>query len=156
MPFSSQAITELSAQQTDTAWLVLIELSHPDLPAPIRVTSDAVQTISNGDVYSPFPFDLTLPDDSEGRAPQANLVFDNISQEIIAALRALITPPILTIRIVRASDPNYVEREWVGLEWHSSQYDISTVTGILTIDDLAKEEFPFITFDSARFPGLFS
>jgi len=156
MPLSAAAVAEVSAQGCGTAWMVLLVLDHADLPAPIRVTSDAVLTISNGETYSPFPFQVTLPDDTEGRAPQAQIILDNTSQEIVAALRALTSPPTLTIRVVRASAPDVVEREWVGLEWTSSQYDISTITGTLSVDDLAKEEFPPITFDSARFSGLFS
>lgn len=156
MPLSAAAVAEASAQETGTAWLALLVLDHADLPAPIRVTSDAVATISGGQTYSPFPFQVTLPDDTEGRAPQAQITIDNTSKEIIAALRALTSPPTLTIRVVRASAPDVVEREWVGLEWSSSQYDIATITGTLTVDDLAREEFPPITFDATRFPGLFS
>ena len=136
-----------------TAWLVLLTLEHPELDAPIRVTSDAVATTSNGHTFQPFPFEVTLPDDVEGRAPQAQLRIDNTSQEIIALLRGLTTPPSLTIQIVRSATPDVVEREWSGLEWRSSQYDIGAITGTLTIEDMALEEFPYITFDG-RFKGL--
>ena len=117
------------------------------------MTSDGVPTISNGETFQPFPFEMTLPDDVEGRAPQAQLRIDNTSQEIIAILRGLITPPSLTIQIVRSADPDVVEREWVGLEWRASTYDVGAITGTLTVDDLATEEFPYVTFDG-RFRAL--
>lgn len=153
MTISETGLSELSAQETGTAWLVLLTLTHPDLDQPIRVTSDGVATISNGQLFDPFPFQVTLPDDVEGRAPQARLLIDNTSQEIIALLRGLVTPPALTIQIVRSVSPDYVEREWAGLEWRSSSYDVGAITGTLGIDDLALEEFPYITFDG-RFRGL--
>lgn len=153
MTISADGVSELAAQETGTAWLVLLTISHPDMPTPIRVTSDGVETISNGYVFSPFPFEVTLPDDVEGRTPQAHLRIDNTSQEIIAALRGLVTPPAMTIQIVRSIDPNHVEREWIGLEWRTSTYDVGAVVGSLTVDDLAMEEFPYITFDG-RFRGL--
>jgi hypothetical protein len=150
---SAAGTAELAAQECATAWLVLLTLEHPGLDQPIRVTSDAVATTSNGHTFQPFPFEVTLPDDVEGRAPQAQLRIDNTSQEIIALLRGLTTPPSLTIQIVRSATPDVIEREWSGLEWRSSQYDIGAISGTLTIEDMALEEFPYITFDG-RFKGL--
>jgi len=151
--FSADGIGELSAQETGTAWLVLLILDHPELDQPLRFTSDAVATVCLADRYDPFPFEMTLPEDVEGRAPRAQLRIDNTSQEIVALLRGLTTPPSLTIRIVRSADPDFVEREWSGLEWSSSQYDIGAITGTLSVDDMAMEEFPYVTFDG-RFKGL--
>jgi hypothetical protein len=153
MTLSFAAQQELAAQETGTAWLVLITLDHPDLDTPIRVTSDSIETISNGNVFAPFPFEVTLPDDVEGRTPQAQLKIDNTSQEVIALLRGLASPPSVTLQIVRSADPNVVEREWTGIEWRASTYDLGTITGTLTVDDLATEEFPYVTFDG-RFKGL--
>ena len=153
MTISTAGTAELAAQECGTAWLVLLTLAHLQLDVPVRVTSDAVATTSNGHTFQPFPFEVTLPDDVEGRAPQAQLRIDNTSQEIIALLRGLTTPPSLTIQIVRSATPDVVEREWSGLEWRSSQYDIGAITGMLTVDDLALEEFPYVTFDG-RFKGL--
>lgn len=148
------AVAELSAESTDTAWLVLLKIDHPDLQGqPILVTNDAVPTISNGLVFSPFPFSAILPDDVEGRPPQAQLQIDNTTQEIIAVLRGLITPPTLTIQIVRSINPDIVEYEWVGLEWSASSYDKNTITGTLSMIDLTEEEFPYVTYDS-RWRGL--
>lgn len=153
MTISAAGTAELAAQECATAWLVLLTLDHSDLVESIRVTSDGVTTYSNGYAYSPFPFEVTLPDDAEGRAPQAQLRIDNTSQEVVAVLRGLTSPASLTIQIVRSAAPNVVEREWSGLEWRASQYDVGAITGTLTVDDLALEEFPYITFDG-RFKGL--
>ena len=153
MTISAAGLDELAAQETGTAWLVLLTLDHPDLDRPIRVTSDGVATTSNGEVFESFPFEVTLPDDVEGRAPQARLRIDNTSQEIIALLRGLVTPPSLAIQIVRSTNPDVVEREWAGLEWRASSWDIGAITGTLAVDDLATEEFPYVTFDG-RFKGL--
>ena len=58
---SSAAQAAVFAAQTGEAFLVLLELNHADLATPIRVTSDAVATVSNGDTYTPFPFFISLP-----------------------------------------------------------------------------------------------
>lgn len=147
------ATGEMSRESTDTAWLVLLTLDHEDLTDSIRVTSDAVSTASGGDVYSPFPFEVILPDDVEGVPPQAQLRIDNTTQEIISALRGLTSPPRLTIKIVRSINPDIVDYSWTGLEWSASSYDKSIITGTLTFNDLSREEFPYTTFDT-RWSGL--
>lgn len=154
MTLTPTAVAELSAQETGTAWLVLLTISHPDMPVPLRMTSDHVPTTSGGQVYTPYPFEVSPPDDVEGRAPMATLRVDNTSQQVIAVLRGLEKPPSVTIQIVRASDPNVVEVIYDGLELRGENYDIGAITGKLTVDDWATEEFPYVTFDK-RFIGLF-
>ena len=153
MTITAAGVTELAAQECATAWLVLLTISHPSLPTPLRFTSDGVTTISNSQTYQSFPFEITLPDDVEGRAPMAQLRVDNTSQEVIALLRGLTSPPTVTMQIVRSAAPNVVERQWVGLEWRASTHDVGFITGQLTVDDIATEEFPYITFDG-RFRAL--
>lgn len=153
MTLSATAQAELAAPETATAWLVLLTIAHAGLDQPIRLTSDGVATVSNGQVFEPCPFEATLPDDVEGRAPQAQLTIDNTSQTLIALLRGLTSPPALTLQIVRATDADTIEREWSGLEWRASTYDVGVITGQLGVEDLATEEFPYLTFDG-RFRGL--
>ena len=59
---------------------------------------------------------------------------------------------VLLERDVLALFPLF-EREWAGLEWRASSWDIGAITGTLAVDDLATEEFPYVTFDG-RFKGL--
>ena len=103
---SPTGVAELSAQECrrPPGWCCSPS-THPELDQPIRVTSDGVETMSNGNVFAPLPFEVTLPDDVEGRTPQAQLRIDNTSQEIVAILRGLATPPVLTIQIVRCEQP---------------------------------------------------
>lgn len=150
---SAPAAAELAAEHCASAWLVLVTLEHPGLAAPLRLTSDAVETVSQGFIFSPMSFAITLPDDVEARAPRAQLRIDNTSQEIIAALRGLIDPLAVTLQIVRAGDPDVIERQWAGLEWRATRYDLAFVSGGLGVEDMAAEEFPYETFDG-RFAGL--
>lgn len=153
MTITATAVAELAAQDCATGWIVLLTLSHPNMAPPLCFSSNSVDTLSNGVLYHAFPFEITLPDDVEGRTPQAQLRIDNTSQEVIAVLRGLTSPPSLDIQIVRASAPDVIERRWSGLEWRASTYDVGFINGTLTVDDLAQEEFPYITFDG-RFRAL--
>jgi uncharacterized protein DUF1833 len=153
MSLTPDAVAELAAQDTSTAWLILVTITSDGGDQEIRITSDAVETLSQGFVFSPFPFEVTLPDDVEGRTPQAQLRVDNTDQQIISILRSLRSPARVTIQIVRSADPDIIEREWRNIEWGASDYDVGTITGTLTVGDLATEEFPYVTFDG-RFRGL--
>ena len=104
MTLTDTATRELAAQDCGTPWLVLLEIGHPQLPAPLRLTSDAVATLSNGASYEPFPFEVTLPDDAEGRAPRAQIRIDNTSQEIVMSIsHRRRSPPATSSRRSRRS-----------------------------------------------------
>ena len=61
------AAEDLAAEHVGGAWLVLVTIDHEDLPAPFRLTSDGVDTISQGYIFSALPFEVVLPDDAEAR-----------------------------------------------------------------------------------------
>jgi len=145
----------LYADATDEVFLILLTLSHDDLEAPIRVTSDAVETVSRGDTFVPFPFDLQLPDDQEGKAPKAKLVIDNVDRSIVRAIRSLSTAPTALIEIVRAAAPDTVEATFEDFRLINVTYDAKRVEGVLSIEDFVAEPYPAATFSPGFFPGMF-
>ncbi len=68
---SANARRAVYAAQTGEVFVVLLVLDHPDLAVPLRFCSDAVNVISGGSTYIPFPFDITIPDESD--APPARV-----------------------------------------------------------------------------------
>ena len=152
---SSAARAALYAEQTDEAFLVLLTLEHASMDEPIRVSSDAVATVSRGDSFVAYPFDLQLPDDADGRPPRARLTIDNVDRTIVLALRQLDSPPRLTIEIVRAADPDTVEASFAELQLLNVSYDAQTVTGELGIEDISAEPYPAHDFVPSLAPGLF-
>lgn len=153
MPLSSNALGDLVAQETGEAWLTLLSISHESMPEPLRFTSDTVDTLHAGNAYVPFPFSLSLPDNAEGRVPQARLTIDNTTTQIIAVMRVATTPPLVTIRIVRASDPDVVEKEYADIRMVGAQYDVQAITCRLEPAPLEAERVPFMRFDR-QFKGL--
>lgn len=152
---STTAKAALFAPETGEAFLILLTLSHPDLAVPIRVSSDAVNTISRGDLFIAYPFDLTLPDDEEQRPPRARLVIDNVDRQIVATIRTLQSAPTLLIEIIRASDPNTVEAKFSDFKLFDITYDSQVITADLTLEDFTAEPYPAATFSPSLFPGLF-
>lgn len=147
--------TALNASGTGEVFLILLTLSHPQLPEPIRVTSDAVATVSREQVFSPFPFDLTLPDDAEGAAPAARLSIDNIDRRVVMAVRSLQSAAYVLIEIVRAAAPDVIEAKFEDFRLTDISYDSQVVAGNLTLEDFVSEPFPAAIFSPGLFPGLF-
>ena len=145
----------LFAPQSGDAFIVLLTFAHGDLAAPLRVCSNDQDVISRGDLFVAYPFDLTLPDDSEVRAPRARLVIDNVDRQIVATLRALASSPVLTLEVVRAAEPDVVEAVFHDFRLRNVRYDSQVVEADLTIEDFTAEPFPAGSFTPSQFPGIF-
>jgi hypothetical protein len=142
-------------QEAGEAFIILLELSNPGLSQPIRVSSDSVDTTHNGNTYVAFPFDIALPDDTDEGPPTTRLTIDNVSREIVQAVRSVSTAVDVDIKIVLGSDPDKVEAEFPDFQLRDVRYNVLTVEGQLNIESFAQEPFPAGKFDPARFPGLF-
>ena len=153
---STAALNAAMAQETGEAYLVLLTVSHADLAAPIRASSDGVDTISRGETFTAFPFDITLPEDSETGPPRAQITIDNVSREIVTAVRLISSPADILIEIVLGSAPDTVEVSFEGFEVRNVGWTALTVTADLTVESWIGEPYPHQRFTPAGFPGLFS
>lgn len=152
---SSRALRSALAQETGEVWLVLITLRHPAIDPPIRVTSDAVATVSRSETFQPYPFELTLADDDGEHPGTVRLSIDNVAREIVFALRSIDSAPTVTIEVVLASQPDAIEASWEEYSLVNVEYDALKVSGEISQEPILSERYPAGSFDPARFPGLF-
>jgi hypothetical protein len=153
---SATAKRAIFAGQTGEVFVCLLTLSHPSLDVPIRVCNDAVSVTSNAVEFIPYPFQLVLPDEDDGVAPQVTLEIDNVDRQIVAAVRRANGEPIsVELSIVLASQPDIVEAGPFSFKLRSVNYDKSVVSGTLQFEDLLNEPMPGDTMTPSRFPGLF-
>lgn len=151
-------------QETSEAFIILIKIEHDDLAEDILISSDPTETLttgvkgttSNSLEYVQLPFQLTLQEQTENLLARAKLTIDNIDRSIITAIRtATNNPPIVTISIVLASDPDTVEISIPNLRLNNIKATASTVEGELQPQIIQGEQFPIDTFNQADFPGVF-
>lgn len=164
---SSGALRAMFAEDTGDYPILLITISHADWAAPIRVSSDPTARLSVSDaeiVYGTVsrltefifvPFQIALPSDSEDSAPRTRISMDNVSRELTAAVRALTSPPLVTMELVMASTPNVVEAAFPDFDLSDIDGDVMTISGTLSVDLLALEPFPSGMFTPGQFPGIF-
>lgn len=153
---SSTAVSSLFAQETDEVYIILLTISHEQLTPSIRVGSDVVNTISRGETFVSYPFEIQLPSDEEDAPPKAQLAIDNVSPEIAKNLRSITSPASFLIEVVRFSEPDVVEVSYDNFQLRNIKGDVLQITGELTIEDVTLEPYPYDTFTPANFRGLYA
>jgi hypothetical protein len=110
---------------------------------------------SQGEEFVALPFEISLPNEDEDTLPRARLTIDNVSREIIKAVRSINSPAQITIQVVLASDPDTVEAEITKFQLTNVTADALTVQGDLTTEQFDQEPYPAGRFTGAGFPGMF-
>lgn len=151
---STAALRSAFAENTDKVWLVLLTVTHADLPESIRVVRDYANITSNGNLFVAFPFEIELPDEDPDRPTQARLSIENVDRTIIRSLRAITSPCDVTIQLVLSDTPDTIEVEYVGMKLRNVQYDAGTITGELSFEDIMTEPVT-LEMTPQWFPGLF-
>lgn len=167
-----------TAQETDQTPAVLVTVTHPELPEPLRLSSDPSRrlsadpplygTTSRGQTFWHIPMSVILPDSQPQAAPRAQLQLDNIAVDrdlagIPGLARARVSdllrlsPRMATVllELVLSTTPDVVERRWPLLETVAATVEGPSVVLDFGRDNRAREPFPALTFSSFYFPGLF-
>lgn len=130
-------------------------------PARVVIATGLPSAASSGNQfakyqdYLPYPFEVSLPNDEAGGEQSVKLRIDNIDQTISSTLKALSTPPTVTIQIVLSDDPDTVEQETPELVWQATDIDQFTVQGTLIGPLILHTSYPMEDFTPSVFPGLF-
>lgn len=142
------------SRSTVEAFPLLLEISHPELLATVRLTNYGEDIISRGELYHDVPFEITLPDLARNEQGQMHLNLAAFAEQV----RGLVTSlggarPILKIMRVEADDFDTVVQEWPNLKilGGSGQGNRVSFTAASTI--LHDSKFPDDNFDS-RWPGV--
>lgn len=140
---------------TDEVVLALLNIDHTDLSEPLRLVLNTEEITSRGNVYLPFYFELTLPDDTAEKPQEARLRVDAVDQRMIAALLLITGAPTVSIEVVLATDPDTVELATVPLLWDEVKYTSVGLEGILRGPEVLLQDWPLDSFSPGNAPGLF-
>ena len=152
---SANAVTSINALESGNAWFYLIEITHPDLPAPYRFVNNTEDVSSMGHVWTRYAFRLTLAIDDGQTLPSAEVAFDNVDRELIEVIRGLASTPTINLYAVLSNAPGVVEMSLTDLQLMDISYDMLTISGRLVAGDLLNAPWPSDSYDSAQFPGIF-
>lgn len=81
--YSAEYKSTLAKVSGEEAPLILLQIDHPELSAPVRVVNDTENITSNGNLFIAFPFSCTLPDDFENQLPRARISISNVGRDLM-------------------------------------------------------------------------
>lgn len=153
---SAQALQALLAQDTPEVFIPLLAITHPDLPAPIKLAFNT-ETVHRADGdYLPYPFTINLPAQSDQGPPQVSITVDNTDLAVNDAIRNLKGPPQVTMMVVLASSPDTIEAGPFVYALQSAQADAQTIGGTLGFeDDIWAQATPSQSYQPGNSAGLF-
>lgn len=143
------------AQDTKEVVLMLLTIAHANMVTPIRVVNNLEAITSQGYTWAAFPFDVSLPIESDDQIPVMTLRIDNVDRQIVTAVRNLQGPPDITLDIVVASQPDIVEATFVGFKLKNVSYDNLVVEGEMRLEEILSEPYPQHRMTPFHFPGLY-
>lgn len=135
--YSPEYKSTLAAVSAPEAPLVLLEINHVDLVAPIRVVNDTQNITSNGNTFTAYPFKFILPSDYENQLPKAKIAIDNIGRDLMEWIESSGGAAGATIRFMQImrSRPNQIEWE-ITMSLYNLQVNPMEVTAELGFENL--------------------
>ena len=134
--------------------LQALEITHPDVPDPIRVVNDAVDQVLGGNTYVGLRFQAKLADDAE-RPPRAELTMDNVGRPLTQWLERAGGGAGAAVRVMEWL-PGGAAPEWeVTVELASVHVDQTVVRATIGYEPLLVRRAVRLGHDPETSPGLF-
>lgn len=159
---TSQAFREaFFAAETDETTLILITITHADMPVTVRLVANSDDVVSRGDMYLGYPVEITWPGSGEDQQPQARVKIGSVydpehpENDIVLILRNLGgKTPNISFEVVLASDPDTVEMAAPDMILSTVDFDGSTIEGELIYVNVLMEPYPGDTYSPSDWPGV--
>lgn len=164
---SPAALRAMFSQDSDDDLVALLTFTGTGIASPIRIADNYTGRLSSTDTdvvygitsrsndYLFIPFTLTLPSDEVQSVPRCEIRINDATQILLPSIREISSAPDVLIELVLKSTPDTVEASFPGFRMSAVSYNADTITGTLTVPQLATEPFPAHTFTPSYFPGLF-
>jgi hypothetical protein len=154
--YSAAYKSTLAAVSAPEAPLILMEISHADLAAPVRVVNDTQNIVSNGDTFIAAPFRGVLPDDVEGQLARARIAIDNVGRDLMYWIEASSGGQGAEVRLMQVmrSRPDLIEWE-VTLDLMNVRATMAEVSGELGYENVYMRPAVQLRYDPQTAPGLF-
>ncbi len=151
---------------------LLLEITHPDLEKPIRLSTDNTERISTAPlvygtrstwrgadpVTEPFLWlvaSALVPSDLEDAPAAGTLILEVLDAEMVRLLRSFTGRATLAMAVVLSSSPSVVEAEWSDMPIISAEITPSEITIQFSREEIEAEYYPTGRMTRSQFPGLF-
>jgi len=152
---SGPALEAMHSVSTDEVFLPLVKLSQSAWADSIRIVPNHQPITHGGEVYQPYAFDISLPDEEAEGVPVLNWVADNVDRTITAAIRAVTGYIDAEVIWVLASSPDHIEVGPLSLEMRAAEYDAFQISGTLGVEPILEAQFGTLSMNPKNAPALF-
>lgn len=152
-------------------YVVLFRITHPELPAPIRLSTDNTERLGTdpliygtrstwggaNPVTDPYLWIIAsaiLPGDRDETPAAATVALENLDRNMVRLLRSFTSPATVAMAVVLASSPDEVEAEWADLMIMSADINAGEIQLSISREEIENEYFPSGLMTRDRFPGL--
>lgn len=141
----------------DALVVTAVEITHPDVTAPIRVVNDTKNHTIASNNFVAARFRARLADDADGQAPRAELVIDNVGEELTEWVESSDGGNGAVVKLMQVVDNRWGSVvEWsVELDVVGMRVTTQSVTARLGFDPMLHRPAVQIRHDPAHSPGLF-
>ena len=144
----------LYAQETGAMFPVLIEIEHEATEYVLRICNNSEALTYDGDEYAPYPFRFEFHTNEAGAPATARITISNVTQEIAAALQGLTTPPVIRARAMYYEGETFEPIMAPEYTLRSISIDAHTISGVLSLDEWAENDFPGDDLSPMTCPGI--
>lgn len=155
-PLDADGLRAAHAQQSGDPFVWLVEVTHPQLSDPLRLTDNAEPIASRGRLFMPARMRLALPEQIGDRPGRTRLVVEDVTEDLRAELRAL-SPhdaPRVTLEIVLAGSPDVTQRAFRNARMYSASFDPIAVEAELSARSALTRAAPWATFSRDLAPAV--
>lgn len=157
MPYvlSPTATKSMLARETEEVWLACLTFTHPEIE-DIKITNNNETILRVVGEYRPWPFEATLPDDTDEPNQNVAISIENIDREISRTIRRIQGErPKVRIEVVLASSPDTVERGPFDFSVLSAEGDVMTINlSVGQEEDFLNQGFPGQSYNPSNSQGL--
>ena len=151
---TSNKFDQASRAGTPEALVVTaIEITHPDVTAPVRVVNDPKSHLIGAYWFSAARFRARLADDADGQVPRAELLIDNVGDVLTRWVELSDGGNGAVVKLMQVVDDVI---EWsVKLDVVGMRVTTQSVTARLGFDPMLHRPAVQVRHDPDHSPGLF-
>lgn len=155
-PLNVDGLRAAVGERSGDPFVWLVEITHPQLEDPLRLTDNQEPIASRGRLFMPARVRVALPEQIRDRPARVRLVLEDVLEELRAELRAL-SPhdaPRVTLEIVLAGSPDVTQRAFRDARLTSATFDPISVEAELSARSALSRAAPWQTFSRDRAPAV--
>ncbi|APZ53750.1 DUF1833 family protein [Salipiger abyssi] len=152
---SDRLLAATYGQESAEILVPIVRLTHGAWEQPVRLVRDTRALTHAGEIYEPFPFDISLPDDEDEGFPVLRWSAQNVTRELIGQFRAITGEILGTVAWVLVATPDIVEAGPFEVQITGIEYDAQRISGVMTIEPILDEQFGYLEMTPGNAPALF-